>query len=234
MQAIILAGGFGTRLKEVCSEIPKSMVNINGRPFLELLVLSLKKRGVENFIFCTGHLSSKIKGHFKDGHKFKVNIIYSEEDKPLLSAGAIKKAEKLLEDDFLVINGDVYFDIDYKSLFEFHKKNKALITVAGQKLKKSLEGMCHTFYEKNSIISRYFPEYSALANGAVTGIFVINKYILRQITKNKPLSLERELIPNNIKTNRIFAKYYSGYFIDVGTPDNYRKFIKDAQVLNLT
>ena len=130
MKALILAGGFGTRLKEVAGDVPKPMVMIAGKPFLEHQLLYLKDQGIEDVIIAVYHMSNKIKSYFGDGSRWGLDITYSEEEYPLGTAGAIKKAEKYIGDTFLVLNGDSYSQIDIKKLLEFHKSKKSNFTIS--------------------------------------------------------------------------------------------------------
>ncbi len=226
MQAVILVGGFGTRLKEILPDLPKPMAPILGKPFLEHLLYMLKQKGISNFIFCTGYLADKIKDYFGDGKNFDMHITYSHEITPLFSGGALKNAERFLEEDFLVINGDNYVDIDYIRLLEYHTKNAALITIAIKEL--DAESVCHTLrLEEEKVIAYYGGKKNNLANAAVTGVFVINKKIIKSLKKVEPLSLEKDLIPMHLPSGKVFGLYQKSYFIDIGTPTDYVRFISD-------
>ncbi len=119
MQAVILAGGLGTRLRSVAKGVPKAMVPVNGRPFLEYEVALLRKEGVDDLVVCLGHLGDSITRHFGDGSGFGVRMRYSEDGPKLLGpAGALRKAEKLLGDAFFVTYGDVYLRAPYSQMLE--------------------------------------------------------------------------------------------------------------------
>jgi len=137
MKAIILAGGFGTRLKEILKDTPKPMALVLGKPFLEHQIRFLKEQGITDIIIAVHHMSDKIKSYFGNGLRFGVDITYSEEETPLGTAGAIKKAQKYLDDTFLVINGDSYSDIDLSKLLEFHKSKNSKFTLALTKTKEA-------------------------------------------------------------------------------------------------
>lgn len=123
MQVLILAGGLGTRLRPITESVPKAMIHINGKPFLEYQINLLKSYGVEDIVICLGYLGEKIKDYFADGSEFGVNINYSEEGGELLgTAGAIKNAEDLLEDVFFVTYGDAYLVLDYPSVMNYFLK----------------------------------------------------------------------------------------------------------------
>lgn len=119
MQAVILAGGLGTRLRPLTESVPKPMVLVNGRPFLEYELALLKNGGVDDFVVCVGHLHRHIEAHFGDGRKFGVAMRYTHDgERPLGPAGALKKAEPLLDDEFFVTYGDVYLRAPYKEMMQ--------------------------------------------------------------------------------------------------------------------
>ena len=128
--ALILAGGSGTRLRPLTYEIPKPMLPVNGRPILEHVIEQLKKVEFLDIIISIGYLGSKIKEYFGDGSKFGVRVRYSEETTPVGTGGAIKKNQNLFHDDFIVLNGDNLFDFDLNKIYDFHKKDKPLATLA--------------------------------------------------------------------------------------------------------
>lgn len=122
MQALILAGGFGVRLREVIHGQPKHMVSINGRPFLRHLVTMLVRRGIKEIVFAVGYLPQSIKDEFKEYR-------FSEDDRPMGTAGSLKNAQKFFQSDFLMINGDTYLDIDYQKLMDWHLKQGKLTSL---------------------------------------------------------------------------------------------------------
>lgn len=128
MKALILAGGFGVRLRELVHGQPKHMVAINGRPFLRHLVTMLIKRGIREIVFAVGYLPQSIKNEFKE-------YDFSEDDRPMGTAGSLKNAQRFLKRDFLMINGDTYLDIDYQHVFQAHQASGQLATlVVNQKV----------------------------------------------------------------------------------------------------
>ena len=126
MQIALLAGGLATRLRPLTTEIPKSLVQIDGKPFLEYQLNFLKEGGIKDIVLCVGYLGEQVESHFGDGSRFGVTIKYSHEGKQLLgTAGALKNAERLLEDEFFVMYGDVYLFIDFNAVMSyFHQFNK--------------------------------------------------------------------------------------------------------------
>lgn len=232
-QAVFLVGGKGTRLHSLTQDmIPKPMINVHGRPFLLHLVKLFKRQGIKQFVFCTAHLGNVIKDFFGDGKKFGITIKYSEEKKPLGSGGAIKNVEGLLEENFLLINGDDFFPIDFNAFFKFHKENKAIITLALRQIGTPNE--FHTVYlNKGNIIKEYFgKEYTQKSNFNFSGYFAINKKILSLIPKNKFVSIEFDVLPNVIKEKKVYGFVSEGALFDIGSPEGYNKF-KDWASENL-
>lgn len=122
MKALILAAGFGVRLREVVHGQPKHMATINGRPFLRYLVTMLIRRGIKEIVFAVGYLPQSIKDEFKEYN-------FSEDNRPMGTAGSLKNAQRFFKSDFLLINGDTYLDINYKKLMAWHLKQGKLITL---------------------------------------------------------------------------------------------------------
>lgn len=127
---LILAGGLGTRLRSVVPELPKAMAPIGGRPFLAHLLEQLKEQGFQHMCLAVGYQSQVIKDYFQDGTELGVHLTYSEEKHPLGTGGGMKKASELLPEEFLVLNGDSYLQIDFRKLTAFHTLKGALITMA--------------------------------------------------------------------------------------------------------
>lgn len=120
MQMVILCGGLATRLGEIAKNIPKSMININGKPFLQHQIEKLKKQGITDIVLCVGHLSEIIEEYFGDGSKFGVKIEYSHDGvEPLGPIGALKKAEPYLNDIFFIMYGDSYLSVDFQKVYDF-------------------------------------------------------------------------------------------------------------------
>ena len=132
MKTIILAGGFGTRLRSTISNVPKPMAEVLGKPFLEWQIDMLKKFDFRDIVLSIGYLGDKIKSYFMDGRRFGVQIEYVEEDQPLGTGGSLKILEPSLinNEDFLVMNGDTYLNLNLSEFIKFHREKKALTTIA--------------------------------------------------------------------------------------------------------
>ncbi len=226
MQALILVGGLGTRLRKVVNSCPKPMMQVGGRPFLEYLILQLKRYNLTEIILSIGYLGDKIREYFQNGRKWGVRIRYSEEKAPLGTGGAIKLAEDLIKtDDFLVLNGDSYLDINLNQLIEFHKLQKALATLALVEVcKPDRYGVVEVdkdyhimnFREKGAVSK------SSLING---GIYIFHKEMFSSIPKGN-ISLEKNIFPL-LMGKRFYGRPHKVYFIDIGVPGDYDRIQKE-------
>lgn len=229
---LILVGGLGTRLRKVVKNYPKPMAMISNNPFLEYIILQLKKYNLNDIILCTGYLKEKIENYFGNGNHLGVDIVYSKESKPLGTGGAIKFAEKLIRgDDFIVMNGDSFFDIDLNKLISYHFNKRALATMALVEVKETKRfgsvkidknGMVKSFIEKEQKTN------SNLING---GIYVLSREIFKYITKDKLISLEKEVFPKLINSNRFYGVSFKNYFVDIGIPKAYKKLQENSEYL---
>lgn len=237
MKAVILAGGFGKRLTPAVSDRPKPMALVMGKPFLEYIINFLRRQGIREIVLCLHHLASQIMDYFGDGSNFNVSINYCIEDQPLGTAGAIKNAEKYLQDEFYVLNGDTYLELNLKDLLEYHKRKMGIATISLVEAQNperyglvriSSDGRVMSFHEKS------FTE--TCGKGYINaGIYVFKKRILKYIASKQEVSLEREVFPKVIKIGEpVYGYITKGYFVDIGTPDDYLKFQSDAaKVLRL-
>lgn len=234
-QAVILVGGLGTRLRPVTEEVPKPMVEIEGRPFLEFKIESLKKYGIKDFIFCVGHLGHVVEEYFGDGKRFGVNIEYSYEKEGLLgTAGAIKNAEHLIKGDFISMNGDTYLDIDIEKLLNFHENHSEPFTmvVCDASHAKTQELVELDNVEVKTIHKRDTKEhedYLAFADRPLVngGMYVMSKGVLESIPIGKKVSLEQEIFPAFISKMKGFL--HKGYMLDVADENDWGEFRKDVR-----
>ncbi len=231
MIALILVGGKGERLRPITNNMPKPMVPVNGRPFLQYHIEELKKAGIKDIVLCTGYLSHKIKEYFGDGSKFSVKISYSVEKTPLGTAGAIKNTEKYINDTFIVLNGDSYLKLDYNKLINFHKSKKAKLTIALLKIKDPRRYGLVSIDESAKIIS--FDEKTNNTKGKLIngGIYIVEPDILKTIPGLVKVSLEKEIFPKLIKQKNVYGFVVNNYFIDIGTKESYMKAQEDFKKL---
>ncbi len=233
-QALILVGGLGKRLRPLTENIPKPMVNVRGRPFLELKLEHLKRYGIEDIVFCVGYLGNKVEEHFGNGKKFGMNINYSYEKELLGTGGAIKNAENLIRGDFLAMNGDSFIELNMDIFLQFHERQNSPVTMAvvpatnakEQELVESRGNRVFNFYKRDT------PEHaeylrkteSPLVNG---GVYAIKKEILFLIPGGREVSIEKEIFPG--LKEKINTFYFDGYFKDIGNFRDYQKFKEDLK-----
>lgn len=220
-QAVILAGGFGTRLSHVVSDVPKPMAPIKEKPFLEYIIKTLKKQGFDSFIFLTGYKSECIEKHFKD----LKNAEFIKEETALGTGGAILNAYDKLDDEFYVINGDTFFDIDYSILENFGKDKP--ITLA---LRYTNNIERYGFVEIDDYyVIKSFLEKGKLPENRIDGfinggIYYVHKSVLKPYAdkfNNEFISLETEIFPKLLGNNDLYGLPMGGCFIDIGIPEDY-------------
>ncbi len=273
MKVVIMAGGMGTRIQSVRADVPKPMIEICGKPILQYQIENLKACGLTDITIGVGHLGHVIKDFFGDGSAFGVTISYFTEDHPLGTAGALFKmldgracqdiqTSTVLDEDFLLLCGDVIFDIDFNRFIAFHKEHKAWASL-----------MAHPNghpYDSSLLITEVLPPaqkgglpvnthrvtkwmakederlyYKNLVNA---GLQLISPQILRETLKNfvprhpetpDKIDLDRDVLKPNIKSGKIFAYETPEYIKDMGTPDRYYETEADiksgkVQARNLT
>ena len=221
MEAIILAGGFGTRLRPAVADLPKSMANIIGRPFLEFLLDRLIQSGIKHVVLSVGYMHEIIMDHFKSAYK-SLKISYAIETEPLGTGGGIRMAMRQANsENVLVLNGDTLFMLDIKTFSDFHNSRKSLFSIALRQVESTSrygsviidnEGIISGFTEKNE------QESSGLINA---GIYLISRKYIIELPLPEVFSIEKDLIQKAFQTNLFYGFPDSGYFIDIGIPEDY-------------
>jgi NDP-sugar pyrophosphorylase family protein len=222
-KAVLLVGGMGTRLQSLLPSTPKPLASVGNRPFLELLVRQLRYQGIRRLVLCTGYLAHEIENELGDGRSWDVTIEYSNEPRPMGTAGAVKFAETLLGDvpDFLVMNGDSFMEIDFRQLMHFHRKSGGIASMAVLRMKNEMrygtvqigaEGRVSGFTEKTD---------GAPTGFVNAGIYVFDHRIFEHIPEG-PGSLERDIFPKLLEYG-VHALEQHGFFIDIGTPEDYAR-----------
>lgn len=218
MQTVILAGGRGTRLLPITDNIPKPMVLVNGKPFLEHMLLMLKRNSLRNILLCIGYLGDKIESYFGDGDRHGIEIKYSHEKEPIGTAGALKLAEGLLEEEFLVLYGDSYLDIDYGAFIDFFKNHKAVGAVAIYNNASGDTGVKNNIALEGDIVTGYYKDKDEPSLKYVeAGASIFRKDVLRLMRKNSFMSLENEIFPLLIKDKELRGYKSERRFYDIGT-----------------
>ncbi|MCD6427464.1 MAG: nucleotidyltransferase family protein [Caldisericaceae bacterium] len=222
VQAVILAGGLGTRVRNITEDkIPKVMLPINGKPFLLYILDYLKTQNIKNVVLCVGFKKEIIKDYFRDGRKYGLNLFYSEEKTPLGTAGALKNAERFISSDrFLLLNGDTLFKINLDELLRFHNSKKAKISVALKYLQNTQRYGRVEINSDNAIIQ--FIEKGIRKQGIINGgLYLMERDVLSLIEKF-PSSLEKDVLPMLINKG-LYGKVFDEYFIDIGVPEDYER-----------
>ncbi|MEM3060261.1 MAG: sugar phosphate nucleotidyltransferase [Candidatus Anstonellales archaeon] len=227
-QAAILAGGLGTRLRPLTHKIPKPMIEIHGKPFLEYQLKYLKKEGIKKVVLLTGYLHEQIRSYFGDYFE-GIKLTYSIEQKQLGTAGALKKAEKLLEQTFFVLNGDTYFPLKLHRLESFFLKKPNAIGALSAYSGRSRVATYNLLIEKSGLVLAYSKNSpSTNFNSVDAGASIFKKELLSFIT-HTPCSLEDEIYPKLIHDGLLYAIKTSLRFYDIGTfkrLDMAKKFFK--------
>jgi len=220
MEAIVLAGGFGTRLRQVVSDVPKPMAPMddNGTPFLTFILNDLYKSGVSHVVLAVGYMHEIIIRYYGDNYK-GMRISYSIEDKPLLTGGAIRQALKHCHEDVIfVLNGDTYFQVDYGYMMDYHKKMKADIVVALKEM-KAFDRYGSVKKKGNRIIS--FEEKRFCRHGWINGgVYCMGVKILKD--EDEKFSFEL-YISSHINKLQVYGMDVDGCFVDIGIPNDYKK-----------
>ncbi len=214
MQAVILAGGKGTRLGNLVEKTPKPMLNISGKPFLDYVIWNLQRYGIDEIIISTGYQGQAIEKHFSDAQ----NIIISHEDTPLGTGGALKHAAHLLQDDFFVLNGDTLFDINFLDLFRVYKENNAKAAIALRGVDDVSRYGCIELHA-NQITG--FHEKTLSGPGVINGgVFLLSKEILSLFPPGFS-QIEQSLFEQLIEERVFYGQVYDGFFIDIGIPETF-------------
>lgn len=227
---IILAGGFGTRLRSVVNDVPKPMADVNGKPFLEYLISHYKKQNIHKIILCVGYKKESIINYFYNNYK-GIPIFYSKENTPLGTGGAIKQAIEYCNEinNTIIINGDTFLDINLENLRKVHYNNKNDITLALLKM-ENFDRYGSVKLKGNNIISFDEKQYCPLGfiNG---GVYMINNTIFDNFDLPNTFSFE-EFLEKNIQKLKIGGNILEdSYFIDIGIPEDYQKAKIDFKAL---
>jgi mannose-1-phosphate guanylyltransferase len=222
MQALILAGGEGTRLRPLTSTVPKPVVPLVDRPFIVFMLEWLRGHGVDDVVISCGFMASGVHNVLGDGSAYGMRIRYVEEPKPLGTGGAVKFAESLLDERFLMLNGDVLTDIDLTAQLAQHERTGARATLALVPVedpsayglvRRNGDGGVTEFLEKPS------PDQID-TNLINAGAYVLHRDVLADVPAGEHVSIEREVFPTLVGDG-LYGYEASGYWLDIGTPDRY-------------
>ena len=221
----MMAGGKGTRLRPLTLVRPKPMIPLVNKPIMEYTVNKLKKSGFNDIIMTLNYMSTNIKKYFKDGSELGMNIRYSVEKWPLGTGGSVKKAEKYIDDTFMVVSGDVLTDVDFNDIVRYHKEKGAIATM----VLTEVEDPTHfgiAVMDKNHKIIEYLEKPSpqeAFSNVANTGIYIFEPEIFDFFDdKDKEVDFSKDIFPEVIKQDAgMYGYVFGGYWNDIGRPETY-------------
>lgn len=234
IDVFILCGGEGKRLRSVVSDKPKAMADIGGRPFLERIIENLVSSGFGKIILGVGHLRDQIIGHFsvyRSGVFSKIE--FSEEEYPLGTGGAVKKAKELIKGDhFMVMNGDVFLSLDFGEFYSRHLENDSLLTMALADT-DDVGDYGSVELDKDGRIVSFREKLLKKENGLINaGAYLMKREIFSHMPERENFSLEQDLFPEILKTRRCCG-FVGADFLDIGVPERYeaakRLFSSDTQ-----
>ena len=239
-----MAGGKGTRISSVASDIPKPMIRIAGKPVLEHEIICLREQGFTDMIITVSHLGQIIMDYFGDGRKFGVNIQYYNELAPLGNAGALFKMRKQLDSDFLLLNADAIFDVNFERLVDFHKRKGGLVTLFAHPNSHPYDSGL-LIVDKNNCVRKWLTKEDVrpqwYKNRVNAGLHVINPVALdmsgidpdtigTEINgKIMKADLDRQILKPLCKTGQVFCYTSPEYLKDMGTPERFESVCRDFE-----
>src|SRR3989339_1325670 len=231
MQAVIMAGGFGTRLRPLSCNIPKPMVPMANRPMLAHIIDLLKKHGFNDMTMMLYFQPEVITNYFGDGDNFGVKLRYHKPESDLGTAGSVKYAQKHLTNTFVVISGDVLTDLDLTKAIEYHKKKKAIATMILTRVANPLQyGVVIT--EPDGKIERFLekPSWGEVFSDTInTGIYILEPDVLDLIPYHEEFDFSKDLFPLMLRQNMpLYGHITDGYWKDIGNLNEYQSGQKDA------
>ena len=230
MKAVIMAGGFGTRIQPLTSSIPKPMVPLFNRPIMLHIVELLKKHDITELVMLLYHQPFVIKNFFRDGADFGVKISYVTPLQDMGTAGAVKAAEKYLNERFIVISGDLLTDFNLRKIIAFHEENRAQATITLTPVKDPLQfGVVVTDKEKRITQFLEKPGWGEVISDTInTGIYVLEPEVLSLIPEGENVDFSQDLFPSMLERREpLFGCVSKGYWRDIGNTDSYREACHD-------
>ena len=224
LKAVILVGGEGTRLHPLTYEIPKPMVPVINRPFLEHTIAYLKKFQVGDITLAGSYLPEVIRGYFGDGRNLEARLTYTVEDKPLGTAGAVKNAEQYLNSTFAVLNGDIFTDLNLADMLAFHRDKGAKVTIALIWVDNPCAfGVVET--DGNNRVTRFVEKPGpdqVTTHWINAGIYILEPEVMEHVPAGSRYMFERGLFQFLLERGEpVYGYPFSGYWLDMGTPEKY-------------
>jgi D-glycero-alpha-D-manno-heptose 1-phosphate guanylyltransferase len=221
-EAIILAGGLGTRLQGVVPNLPKCMAPVAGQPFINHVIGYLQQAGIQRFIFSLGYRGEQIEKHIRQTYPF-VDAVFVTEDIPLGTGGAIQLAGKqAATTDVAIVNGDTLFKVDFVSLAALHHSKEAACTLALKPIQQAERYGCVTVDAMGRItqFAEKKGQEAALING---GVYILSMPLFLQTPLAAPFSFEKNYLETFYLQHKIYGQVQDTYFIDIGVPEDYER-----------
>lgn len=237
MKVVIMAGGRGTRISELFPDIPKPLIPIDGVPVLEREILSLKEQGFDDIILTVGYMAEKIMHYFGNGRRLGVHIDYFVEKQPLGNAGALFQIKDQLTEDFLLLNGDAVFDIDFNRFVDYHKEHDCLVTLFTHPNNHPYDSGL-IISDENNIVQKWLtkederPQY--YKNRVNAGLHVISPKLLETEINTPKIDLDRQLLKPLSGTGKMICYDSPEYVKDMGTPERYYAVSEDYKAGRIT
>jgi len=225
-RAVILAGGKGTRLKPYTISLPKPLVPVGDLPILEIIIRQLTKNGFDHITITINHMADIIRAYCGDGSKWGIKIDYSLEDKPLSTMGPLKLIKDLPE-NFLVMNGDVLTDLDFGTFYNEHVASQNTFTISAYSRDQKVDYGVLEVGNDNKLVN--FVEKPVTRYNVSMGVYMANKKILDYIPENELYGFDHLMLDMIRLHNPATVKVHSGYWLDIGRPDDYEKACKDFE-----
>lgn len=221
-EAVVLAGGFGTRLRSVVADLPKPMAPVRGRPFIEYVLDDLMEQGIERVVLAVGYKAELIHEHFGDAYG-SLSLVYSVEEEPLGTGGGIRQAVSLSSGDpVFVLNGDTLFRVSFEQMFSRFVRSGSLLTIA-LKTMQHFDRYGTVLLNEQQVITG-FREKRPMAEGLINGgVYLLSRELFALKALPEKFSFEQEILEAEYLRGRFHAEIFDGYFIDIGIPEDYQR-----------
>lgn len=231
MTAVIMAGGKGTRIATINSEVPKPMIPILDKPILQYEIEVLKRQNITDIILIVGYLGNQIVDYFKEGQQFGVHIEYIVENQPLGTAGALYYLKDRIQDDFLLLNGDIIFDVDFDKFLKVHQKKHCLATILTHPNSHPYDSGV-IVADKDGKVTRWMSKEDErlwYRNRVNAGLHILSPRLLERFKEAKKTDLDREILKPLIQEGELYVYDSPEYIKDMGTPDRYYQVMEDIK-----
>ena len=231
MQAVIMAGGKGTRIASIANDIPKPMIRICGKPVLQYQIECLEKQDITKITLVIGHLGSCIKEYFGDGSRFNVQVTYIEEKEPLGTAGSLYYLKDTVHDDFLLINGDIIFDVDFGRFLRFHREKAVCATIFTHPNDHPYDSGL-VAVDRDGYVTKWMhreDERGTYKNRVNAGLHILSAELLEMFQEAKRTDLDRDILKTLIPQRQLAAYDSPEYVRDMGTPERCDRVAADIR-----